>query len=549
MAVPKGFKRLAGSYVAAVEGFVRSEAVAPNHQIKVTVRVRRRPGAPPLPKGRGKDRLNLLPEEFDAKWGASPDDIAAVKKYARDSGLEVLDISDGVEDISEGVEVVDKWAATEEALRAVKLRGTAKSLQAAFAVSLNRYEPKLGAGDHYIGREGWIHVPVALQGIVTGVFGLDMRPIGVLDFPIEFRSDRGLPTPLDVASRYEFPGDNDDAENATGQTIALLEFGGGFNQPDINDYFAEIGQPAPVIKLVGINGGTNNPGPNPKWDGEVTMNICIAGSVARGATLVVYFAPLDERGWTDAVRTCVRSTTYKPTVISISWGAAELHSAETLTWSADGIDDIKATFEEAAALHITVLASSGNRGSSGNFPDRRAHVAYPASDPKVIACGGSSIADFGAPPYTERPVAWSGGGISRLFETPDYQKNNVPLPASVNTGQVKLGVPDVCGYASPGYKFIYDGDSFEPTGTSLVAPLYAALMARINTFIGAPQGFIHDVLYQAAGTTVFRDMAGGPSNSYGPPFWSPGYNCTIGWDAVTGLGVIDGQQLLAKLQN
>jgi kumamolisin len=469
----------------------------------------------------------LTYEEVTSVYGASPDDVAQVIEFATQHGLEVTEQSKNKRDAA--------------ARRTLTLRGPAESYRQAFAVAVGKYERKSGLpGAPYVGREGWVYVPAALKGVIEGVFGLDNRPIGVRRTPIQFLSTAGRPTPPQVAKLYNFP-----AVATNGQCIALLEFGGGFHQADIDTYFQSIGVATPNIKVVGV-GQTNNPGVpgQEKSDCEVTLDIDIAGSVAPGATLVLYFAPLTEKGWIDVLTECVHDTTYNPSVISISWGAGELQRCDSLAWTKSGMDAMKALFAFAALKHKTVLAATGDDGSDCRVLDRRAHVTYPASDPCVIGCGGTSIANFAAAPSVETPWSRGGGGISRVHSTPDYQQNNVTLPCSVNTGEVKRGVPDVSGYAAPGYTFIYKLAPFEPSGTSLTAPLYAALVARLNAKFGHSLGFMHPDLYALVGSSVYRDMTGGSSNSY---MYAPGYHSGPGWDACTGLGVIDGNALLAAL--
>jgi kumamolisin len=80
-------------------------------------------------------------------------------------------------------------------------------------------------------------------------------------------------------------------------------------------------------------------------------------------------------------------------------------------------------------------------------------------------------------------------------------------------------------------------------GTSAVAPLWAALVARLAQATGRSFGLLAADLYQ--GTSIgqaaagFRDVTGGDNGSFaaGP-----------GWDPCTGLGSPDGTALLTLLQ-
>jgi kumamolisin len=107
------------------------------------------------------------------------------------------------------------------------------------------------------------------------------------------------------------------------------------------------------------------------------------------------------------------------------------------------------------------------------------------------------------------------------------------------------GVPDVAGNADPetGYQIMADGQMQVVGGTSAVAPLWAALIARLAQATGKRFGLIQPVLYAGVqpGTEVpgFNDIVSGNNGAYsaGP-----------GWDACTGLGSPDGPTLLARLQ-
>jgi len=102
-------------------------------------------------------------------------------------------------------------------------------------------------------------------------------------------------------------------------------------------------------------------------------------------------------------------------------------------------------------------------------------------------------------------------------------------------------VPDVSGDADPatGYNILVDGENAVFGGTSAVAPLWAALVARINQQIGKPVGFLNPQIYaQAVEASGFHDVTDGNNGAFsaGP-----------GWDPCTGLGSPDGAQLLAAL--
>jgi kumamolisin len=100
------------------------------------------------------------------------------------------------------------------------------------------------------------------------------------------------------------------------------------------------------------------------------------------------------------------------------------------------------------------------------------------------------------------------------------------------------GVPDVAGDASPatGYTVLIDGTETVVGGTSAVAPLWAALIARINAAKGQPAGFVNAKLYKAPGAC--NDITQGNNGSFAS---------STGWDACTGLGSPDGGKVAAAL--
>jgi hypothetical protein len=501
--------------------------------------------------------MAISPEEFAARHGASDDDLKRVADFAGSRQLRVV--------------------APNVNRRTVVVSGTVGAMSAAFGVDLQRYE---GADKQsYRGREGFIHVPAELADVIQGVFGLDNRTIGgtntagrpgaTLERPPAGRDNlpgggvnvgdppnTNVLTVPQVAQLYDFP-----AGNATGQTIGLLEVFGGYQHSDIQTFFTNQGLAVPTIVDVSVDGATNQPG-GPA-DQEVVLDICVAGAIGQGATIAVYFAPATQQGWVDAIARAVHpmGTDPVPSVISISDYIANGDDSATL--SAEGVttafvNAVGQAFQDAALFGITVLVASGDTGSDSKVGDGNAHVQYPASDPWITSCGGTTVGNVAGSSFAE--IAWNdsffggfvgatGGGISDLFALPGYQAG-AGIPLSVNPGQNQgRGVPDIAGNASPnsGYDIWLNG-SVVPAGgngTSAVAPLYAGLVALWNASLGQKVGFLNPLLYALNGTGVIRDIADGGTNALNG---APGYTCGPGWDGCTGLGVIDGALFLAALQ-
>jgi kumamolisin len=244
----------------------------PKDEVQVTVRVRSRGKSLPSAEKIGAlpplRRKYLSREQFAAAYGAAPADLAKVKDFARKSGLKVV--------------------SADAAQRHVILSGSVKALSAAFQVKLMEYAHEDG---NYRGRIGRVHVPAGLASIVQGVFGLDnrrqARPHIVR--PKDFASSRGggsaTFTAPQVAQLYGFPAGLD----GSGECIGIIEFGGGYNPSDLAKYFAQLNIPVPSVTSVSVDGVTNSPAgaAAADADGEVALDIEVAGAIAPGAKIVV----------------------------------------------------------------------------------------------------------------------------------------------------------------------------------------------------------------------------------------------------------------------
>jgi len=153
---------------------------------------------------------------------------------------------------------------------------------------------------------------------------------------------------------------------------------------------------------------------------------------------------------------------------------------------------------------------------------------------------------------TQKGGGATGGGVSMKFERPTWQNARV---ASLNNGSIDgRVVPDVSALAGePLYDLIFAGQPHPNGGTSASAPLWAALIARINSNLppAKQQRFLTPLLYQntsagqSVGAVAFRDITSGNNASFPQP--GRGYTAGAGFDAVTGWGVPDGSALLQAL--
>jgi kumamolisin len=460
------------------------------------------------------DRRTLSREELARGYGASDEDISAVRSFATDNGLEVTGVDPG--------------------RRTMSLRGNVSAVAQAFGVpELAMFQDPTAVA--YRARRGPLTVPRELGDVITGVFGIDTRPQAVPHVRFHAAPAAATPyTPLQVAAAYNFPAGVDGA----GETVAIIELGGGYSQSDLDTYFNGLGLTPPTVTAVGVDGGANSPGVDQGADGEVMLDIEVVGAVAAGAMIVVYFSNASDQGFLDAVSTAVHDTTNNPSVVSISWGGPED------SWSQQARTQMEQILTEAAAVGATVTVASGDSGSTDGVGDGKQHVEFPASAPHALACGGTSLQIAGSQITSE--TVWndssgaSGGGISIEFAVPSYQ-STIQMPDNVDTGQPGRGVPDVAGDADPatGYSILVDGARQTVGGTSAVAPLWAGLTALINESLGKPVGFLQPLAYAASVQVGFHDITQGNNGDYqaGPA-----------WDPCTGLGSPNGAALLQALR-
>jgi kumamolisin len=490
---------LSGSEKGPAERVTQKSPARQDEELTVSVIVRRKK---PLSQEHSSGRARISRARFNADHAADPAAVALVQRFAREFGLEV------------------EAGAPAPGRRTIKLTGTVADMESAFGVKLSHATIE---GQTYRIREGDILVPSELQGYVVAVLGLDNRPQAKPHFRVAskgFASSRatgGGFSPVEVGQLYHFP----QGITAADQTIGIIELGGGFRQSDLKAYFTSLHLQTPDVIPVPVGSGKNNPGGPDGADGEVMLDVEVCGAVAPGARIVVYFAPNTDQGFVDAIAYAVHDAKYKPSVISISWGSAEVK------WTRQAMMALDAACQSAAALGVTITVAAGDDGSSDGVTDGKNHVDFPASSPHVLACGGTRLAGSGTTISSE--TVWNdpgggatGGGFSTVFPRPSWQ-------AGISGPPNGRGVPDVAGDADPetGYNIRVDGKEMTIGGTSAVAPLWAGLIAVANQQNGKPAGFIQPAIYAAKNKKAFRDIVSGNNGnlSAGP-----------GWDPCTGLG-------------
>jgi kumamolisin len=489
-------------------GGVRPTAETPpaDTVVEATVILRRRAALSAQDAADGR----LSSSELAERFGADPADVSAVEQTLTSLGLQIV--------------------SSDPASRRIRISGSVETVSRVFGTSLSSGTSADGNSVHRV-RSGGLSIPRELDGIVTAVLGIDDRPQARPQFRVSAAQASSVSyTPLQLGELYTFPTDTDGSD----QTIAIVELGGGFESSDLKTYFSGLGVTQPSVTAVGVDGATNVPGKDPSGaDGEVLLDIEVIGALAPAATILVYFAPNTDDGFLDAVATAAHASP-TPTAISISWGQSEDQ------WTAQARTALDDALQDAAALGVTVTVAAGDNGSSDGTSDGGNHADFPASSPYALACGGTSLRANGTTISSE--TVWNdgsgggatGGGVSDVFALPTWQ-SKAGVPASASGGR---GVPDVAGNADPetGYQVLVDGNQAVYGGTSAVAPLWAALVARLAQKTGSPFGLLQPKLY--ALKTGFHDITSGNNGAF---------EAAKGWDACTGLGSPNGADLLKGL--
>lgn len=395
-------------------------------------------------------------------------------------------------------------------------------------------------------------------------------------------------TPAELARGYGFGPEHD----GEGECIAVMALGGIPDAADLYGFARAFGLPAPQVELVPLTLLTAC-AVDPRHRFETTMGLQWLAALAPRARLVVYLidpgAVADP--WAEFLFAVLSDMSRRPSIAVTSWSAPARQY-----YAVHGRSRFAALLDQAAVAGVSVIAASGDWGAYDGFPaagpgrdvcdDLGPHVTFPGAEPRVLSVGGTQITDLAS----WREVAWSApvspalhdaigltmlagsGGVSEHIPVPEYQRTCLPAslsrgpdaPASRPTGRVQ---PDVSLMAwGPGptaYACLLDGEfRGDAGGTSVAAPIWAALIARVNQArarVGrARLGQVQPRLYRECATTpaLLRDITEGCTDITlpvagpdGQRQWQrlSGFLAVPGFDAATGLGVPCVPQLAAQL--
>jgi kumamolisin len=304
--------------------------VSPEKNIHLNILVRRRPDAPPVPdlaywqKTPLSERRHVSPEEYREKYGAMQADLKVVSEFLNQHGMRIIEENLGT--------------------RTVSVLTTAVQIKSAFNVQLNRYQtvfpsPKSfklhpSTNEHaepephaHHGFEGSVHVPSHLEGILIAVIGLDDRCLPHGRLGVDPAGAKAIPVET-AAALYNFP-----TTDSSDQTIGIISCQGGYLLSDITTYFSGKTQPTLVDISLLANGVTwTNQGSQVNLITssnfgqfsplvETTCDIQVAGTVARGCTINMYFTTNTEMGWQVFLNRILQpqSGERQPTMVSCSW--------------------------------------------------------------------------------------------------------------------------------------------------------------------------------------------------------------------------------------
>src|ERR1022692_131817 len=341
---------------------------------------------------------------------------------------------------------------------------------------------------------------------------------------------------------------------------------------DLAEFDSMFGLPAAQLRVL-----TRLAGPVSPWlaDGEEVLDLEMAHVVAPDATLVVVLVKTtalnNTKNAVAAAVASIRLGVSQGGVISIS--AAGQVGGEHCDTRAQ-VSRLHAALLDAADHRVTVVAASGDIGvvgepcnliaalTGGKFRPVKG-ASLPASDPLVLAAGGTSLAASHQTGAYRSETAWglpfgdpgsafqaSGGGFSRDFSRPGYQDHIAGIEAA-------RGVPDVAADASghTGMALVIS-DHGHPSirnsgGTSARAPFWAGIIALADQYAGRHLGLVNPAIYRigrsAARHQAFHDITTGDNTVRFPPRTFTGYRAAPGWDPVTGWGSPDARLLVPLL--
>ncbi len=492
----------------------------------------------------------LTPSEFAQRFGASSSSIARVRSYLARYGLSNVSLSKGhilLHVTGSSADIARAFATPVEAVRTSSGSIAAQFIRPATLPSALAKDvvniTGLSTSSAVAMPAGLVHPSARTTSHITTPVACPSAGSGAGTTP----NALGGYTVQQQAQLYGLNTAYANGSTGVGQTIAIYELG-QYDQSDLSTYFACYGI-SPSMNTINVDGG-----PTGGYSEEATMDIEQAAALAPGAAISVYQAPNGGAGPTDAYAQIADDNT--ASIVTTSWGLCEI----------DPNSDVQAEqaiFEQMAAQGQTMIASSGDSGSSdciGNtdgYAPTTLAVDDPASQPFVTGVGGLTVSSIS--PLVQ--TVWNsgvsngaaGGGVSTIWPRPSWQ--SAPGITVANTMRM---VPDISLMADPNTGFIeyFTGTSNGVCqgsctgwqsigGTSIGSPQLSAIVAVAAQVCATPRlGFINPALYaMASAGTGFIDVTTGSNNVSNVA----GYNAGVGYDMASGLGSPNGSSFINGL--
>jgi subtilase family serine protease len=403
------------------------------------------------------------------------------------------------------------------------------------------------------------------------------RPFVTPPTTAQCEASYGIPcySPKQIETAYEMSSLYAKGDTGTGSTIVIVDsYGSPTIAADLATFDKGFGLAAPpslkIITPAGKPPAYNGSSAMDSWATETSLDVEYSHAMAPGANILLVETPVNETVGTVGFSDIVKAENYVVKndlgdVISQSFGAPE----ETFP-SAASIESLRSAYKAAAKADVTVLAAAGDAGASGvenaagtEYFTKRV-IMWPASDPLVTAVGGTQLHLNAAGDRTAPDNVWNdtarlgepaagGGGVSSVFGRPSYQSSVSSVVGSWR------GIPDVALSAAVyGAVLVYmsmpgTAPGYYPIGgTSEACPLFAGIVAIADQVAGHKLGQINPTLYAlgSSGTGITDITKGNNTVTFtqsGKSYKVTGYTAVTGYDLASGLGTVDGAELVPEL--
>lgn len=382
--------------------------------------------------------------------------------------------------------------------------------------------------------------------------------------PAKLSKNRYCYTPQSLRVAYGMQDLIQHGSTGKGQTIVdIVSYKSPTLQQDLDTFDKQFDLPSLKVQVLTPLG--NVPPFSAKnrsmsaWAQETERDVQIMHAFAPDAKIVILASPLAETEGIVGLSAFLKMEQYAVSQHLGQIFSQSFHFSEAALQDSNGQQLVKSFddfYQQATRQGITFLAASGNDGVTSVASATSTKLAttpttnFPASDPWVTAVGGTNLVREA---YGNRETAWSrsGGGTSKFFDEPSFQKN---LPSSAQTQlSGHRGLPDIAADANSrtGMAYYYNGQWRMAGGTNAATPLWAGIIAAANQIAGHALGFINPALYTIAGSKNydqdFHAITSGNNSITLGTVHVKGYSASSGWNAVTGLGTPNAAKLLPDL--